>query len=78
MLRIKEQIEWSEANAMLHSVAAVLTDEARANFYDHMQYSRNQDDPKKVVESVVANLCLLLCEEVKARHEKTTASTEEV
>lgn len=75
MYNLKENVSWEEANGVLHSFAAILDDESRNKFYEALQYARTTyDDPKKIVETVIANLFVVLMEEVKKCAEKNQSS----
>lgn len=75
MYNLKENISWEEANGVLHSFAAILDEQSREKFYGALEYARTHyDEPKKIVETVIANLFVVLMEEVKKCADKNQSS----
>lgn len=47
---IKEKVEIGEANTLLHSLAAVLTDEMRDEMYDFLEEVRRGGNPQELIK----------------------------
>lgn len=51
-MNVKPDLDWSEANQLLHAVANVLTEEQRAVYYDAVQDARYLDSPNDLVQKI--------------------------
>lgn len=59
MKMIKEDVDFQQANSLLFSLGNVLTDEVKERFYKNVQAARNSDNPRLLVEIVIANIVIL-------------------
>jgi hypothetical protein len=76
MYNFKEGIEIVEANQLLHSYAAILDEKSKELFYGAMQYARDTDDPKKIIETIHANILMMACNIIqKAANGKEKSKT---
>lgn len=53
MLTVKEDVTITDANNLLHSLAIVLTEEARSWLYEHVQEVRLSGEPGPLVEDIL-------------------------
>lgn len=65
MKTLKPNIEISDANTLMHSLATVLNEQSREKFYTKMQEVRDTDDPKEIAQAVLCNMVILTLEKIK-------------